>query len=153
VTLHIVPPAGASSVRLSNSTDFGGVLARRLEPGREYEWTLAETGGVRHVHARFMGRAGGPERELSAPIVLDERPPRVLAARLTGNVLRIRARDNRSGVRRLRFERRPGAAVRKLRYRPRIVLRRATARSRIRVVDRAGNRSRWRRVRVAPPGD
>jgi hypothetical protein len=156
VALNIVPPAGGSSVRLSNSGDFGGVLARRLDPDRRYEWTLAESGtqpGVRHVHARFMGRAGAPERELSARIVLDERPPKVLSARLKGNVLRVRARDNRSGLRQIRFKRRPGAPARKLRYRPRIVLRRATARSRIRVLDRAGNRSRWRRVKVASRGD
>lgn len=156
VTLHVVPPAGASSVRLSNSGDFGGVLARRLDPGRQYEWTLAESGaapGVRQVHTRFMGRAGAPERELSARIVLDERPPQVLSARLRGDVLRIRARDNRSGLRQVRFKRRPGAKVRKLRYRPRIVLRAATARSRLRVVDRAGNRSLWRRVSVARRGD
>jgi 6-phosphogluconolactonase (cycloisomerase 2 family) len=146
----------AFSFRLSNDGTFGGSAAR-LRSDAIHPWTLEDTGlgrDVRRVHVRFTDAGYGSwSTDVSDDIVLDQRPPLLSAARARraarGRVrLLLRARDNRSGVRKLQLTSRRGRPGKRVRFQRAVMLRRLPARSWARVIDGAGNQSRWRRVRL-----
>jgi DNA-binding beta-propeller fold protein YncE len=151
-----LPPWTPSSFRLANDGGFGeSRLTRVTGMADSYEWTLDASGGpqrtVKHVYVRFTGNGDSEDATYSDDVILDQLAPRILAARLkrvgARSRLLLRARDNRSGVRKVQVttnRRRPGRArrfTRRVRVAgaPRAVL--------VRVIDGAGNRSRWRRAR------
>ena len=150
VTVTVYCGAGGS-VRLSNvAGDFTGSRAMRVSGSEtKLRWRL-DTGGaardVKRVHLRFTSpRPGGGD--IFDDVILDQRPPELLAARLEDSRLRLRARDNRSGVRRLQVttsKKRPGA-LRRFSSAPKVSGR--PARVYVRVFDGAGNRSKWRVAR------
>jgi hypothetical protein len=154
VELSITAPQGVASLRLSNDGDFGAPPIRLSDDGR-YRWRLADTAperAVDRVYGRFTdpGWDGGtPLQDLTDDIILDQRPPAVLRAVLRGSRLSLRARDNRSGVRWLQVTSKRTSPGPQLRFRRRVRLRRSQAKRRLyaRVVDGAGNASRWRAVK------
>jgi 6-phosphogluconolactonase (cycloisomerase 2 family) len=151
VELKILPSATAqTSVRISNDPSFASSELRRIEGSSRYPWRLDTSGPpertVRHVYARFTDSGV----TLSDDIILDLVAPQVLSARLARSHRRsrmiVRARDNRSGVRRLQMASnrshpsasRPFARTVKLHGAPRRLW--------VRVIDGAGNASHWRRA-------
>jgi hypothetical protein len=108
-------------------------------------WTLASSGPERlpkTVYVRVYGP--GDWGVITDDIVLDERPPSIASVARRGARLRVKARDNLSGVRSIQLARNPKrrgnwrrftskpAAGREMRW--------------VRVRDGAGNPSRWRRI-------
>jgi len=137
----------ASNVVLSNDGGFGDAQTFLVDTA--VPWTLDSSGIERlprTIYARFTG-ADGARETYQDDIVLDQTAPQLLRATRVGRRrLRLRARDNVSGVARMQLatnRRRPGATRR---YR-RVTTLRATSRPVfVRVRDRAGNWSRWKRA-------
>lgn len=152
VTVSVICPGGGS-VRLSNAEgDFSGSRAIRVVGRRtEIPWRLDTSGAqrdVKRVHLRFtQWRPYDSRPDRFDDIVLDQRAPEVVSAAIRGSRLRLKARDNRSGVKRLQVttsKKRPGKA-RKFSSKPR--LSGTPRRVYVRVFDGAGNRSKWRVAR------
>jgi hypothetical protein len=165
VRLAVTAPDGASRARVANDGGFSGAKDVGL-PGdlrAQIPWRLVETGQERlpkTVYVRFTGAyAVGPAQTFQDDIILDQTRPVVSAvsvvpagaavsAGLRRVRVRIRARDNASGVGRMQVsasKRRPGAWQR---YRTSASMRvRAGGAVHVRVQDRAGNLSAWRTAR------
>ena len=166
VTIRSAFPIGTTSVLISNDGGFLGLAI--VAPERETHWRLASTGPERMPKTVYVRFRSGPfvSETYTDDIVLDETAPQVSSARLAGGdspavamasgarrryTLSTRARDNVSGIIRMQVtsdRRRPGGARRFARRR--VVVARTT-RLWVRVIDRAGNRSRWRAVRYSGP--
>ena len=152
VTLAIPRPPHASSIRISDDGGFSSWRGSPVNDAERYPFTLPSSGRDRlpkTVYVRFDGATLDPTRTFTDDIILDQERPKVHSAsvvdRESGRVrVALRARDANSGVGAAQFARvrsRPGAAVKfhkllTLRRKPRWV----------RVRDRAGNDSRWKRV-------
>ena len=139
-----------SSIQLSNAEDLAGARTQRIVlPRQTYSWTLATSGperSVKRVHVRFL-TIDDKDKRLFDDIILDERPPEVVAARIDGRRLILKARDNRSGVERMQVttsRKKPGKARS---YRRVVSVSRKTKALHVRVLDGAGNTSKWRTVR------
>jgi DNA-binding beta-propeller fold protein YncE len=150
VEVTIIDPQLFSSLRLSNTTDFTAAPAQRVFGAEQtFPWRLATSGperSVRRVHVRFTPHDANVV-QIFDDIILDQRPPEVLAARLEGARLRLRARDNRSGVKRLQVtasRKKPGRARE---YRRSVRVSPRTRTLHVRVFDGAGNASRWQIAR------
>jgi hypothetical protein len=102
---------------------------------------------VRKVYALPTRGLAGRFEVVSDDIVLDQRPPVVQSATQEGGVLRLRARDERSGVRGMQVARRPAAPGRVRPFRRALRVGHAARRLYVRVHDGAGNASRWRVAR------
>ena len=139
-----------SGLRLSNSADFAAARPLRIgAPEQTYEWTLADSGpepSVRRVHVRFTP-IGDEDVRVFDDIVLDQRRPELVSARIEGRRLRLSALDDRSGVARLEFAATGGKPAKARRFSKRVAVSRATRVLRVRVVDGAGNRSKWKTAR------
>jgi hypothetical protein len=149
VTVSVLCPGGGS-VKLSNAEgDFTGARAMRVTGAEtKLPWRLDTAGAqrdVKRVHVRFTASDQGGD--LFDDIILDQRPPEVLAASLRDSRLRLKARDNRSGVKRVQVttsKSKPGKS-RKYSSAPRVSGN--PKRVYVRVFDGAGNRSKWRIAR------
>ena len=154
VTLNLSIPVLATAVVVSNGGDPN--RGTNLPLKAELPWTLeaieSEGKETRTVSVWFVtGSSYGPQ--ISDPITLDEDLPAITTAKLEAGRdpdLRLRAKDQTSGVRdvQLKIDGRTKAAVP---YRTVVALpgKRAPRRLLVRVSDKAGNRSVWKRVRVA----
>jgi DNA-binding beta-propeller fold protein YncE len=139
---------------ISNDGGFGpGTKTFKLQRSGRYEWTLATSGPERLPKTVYVRPRGfGVGTVLTDDIVLDERPPVLVAVRQAGKRLRIRARDRLSGVGRMQVahsRRHPG---RWRRYRSSTRYSATRGRAWVRVRDRAGNRSHWRRAAIRRHG-
>lgn len=150
VQVTVTNPNVISSLRLSNSADFAGSSLERLTATEQtYAWRLAGSGPereVKRVYVRFTPLDGAPV-EMFDDVILDERPPEVQQARIQGRRLLLKARDNRSGVKRLQVttsRKKPGK-VRS--YKRSLPVGAATRLLHVRVIDGAGNTSKWRIAR------
>lgn len=159
VAVRASVPAG-SVIQLSHDPRFGpGSQGFKRRASGRYPWRLDSRGPgklPKVVYARRISAAGsglGPSDAVKDQIVLDQRSPRLLAARLgpgpSGHRLLLRARDNRSGVRRMQVTPRRSRPGPRRRFRRRMTVSRAPASLWVRVFDGAGNRSRWRRARLS----
>ena len=152
VRVAIKPPFTAMSLKLSNTAgDFSASETLRLGPGavRYYEWRLdtRTPGDVKTVHVRFVP-TGPVATELADDIiVLDQRRPEVSTASISGARLRVKARDNRSGVKRIQVTRDPARPGKSRKFKSAVELSGAPRRVYVRVLDGAGNRSKWRVAR------
>lgn len=146
------------------SNDGGFRNAKPFEqvdgPARSYPWTLASSGPER-LPKTVYARTTGPIPEAAQDeILLDERPPEVVSASLLGargstraaaavarRGVRVVARDRVSGVAQVQLAARRARPGHWRRYRARALYPAPRgAQQRVRVRDRAGNVSRWRRV-------
>ena len=165
VTLDLRYPPSTTGVLFSN--DGGFLTALALEPSQKHTWRLASSGPERlpkTVYVRFLS---GPfaSQTYTDDIVLDETRPAVTAASVravraaapqTGGaaattspaqLLRVRARDRTSGVDAMQVAAgKPRTAARFVRFRRSLDVSRLQGPLWVRVRDRAGNVSRWRRA-------
>jgi 6-phosphogluconolactonase (cycloisomerase 2 family) len=155
VHISVVWPLGAATLSIAN--DGGFKAARTFPVAASIPWKLDSSGPERLPKTVYV-RFGASTQTFTDDIILDETAPKIISATLTharrgpasaaaasGAVLKIRARDNVSGVVRIQVtaDRRHAGKLRK--YSSRVAV---TAKSRlwVRVRDRAGNFSRWRSV-------
>jgi sugar lactone lactonase YvrE len=149
VTLHVVPPMwDPASLRISNDPSFASADLRRIDPLGRYAWHLdrgeLRDRSVKHVYVRFTSDGRYPPETFSDDVILDQIAPQVLSAKVSRSRLLVHAKDNRSGVRKLQLasDKRHPQALR--RFAGAVTLKRVPKRLWVRVVDGAGNRSRWR---------
>jgi len=173
VSVSLIAPVGSAGAILSNDggfrsnprvITFGPVVEPRLP--LEYEWTLAQADqgrGARLVYVRFVDGNGNVLRDHSSfdDIIYDSLPPVLNEAVLSEEpsavsgrkappqiTLQLKASDNRSGVARMQLSRGEKASSRgalTLKYAPRRNIPRAGGPVWVRVQDKAGNWSPWRR--------
>lgn len=171
-TLHVAFPAGTTSVLVSN--DGGFLAAAQLAPERLISWRLPSTGPERLPKTVYVRFRSGPfvSETYTDDIILDELAPELTSARLaTPNrppratrvarmashprrrwVLSVRARDSISGLARMQItsdRRRRRVPTRRFGRRVTVVSK--AERLWVRVLDRAGNASRWRVARYSGP--
>lgn len=148
VTLTVRAPDIASRLRISDDGGFDRWTSFPRATTERYRYRLPSSGPERlpkTAYVRFDGPGLDSSRSFTDDIILDRRRPTIASARRKARTLRLRARDAASGVAKAqvaRDRRRPKKATR---YRTR--LRVASSARWVRVIDRAGNRSRWHRVR------
>jgi hypothetical protein len=148
-----LPPGltGFDQVLVSNDGGFRDSVLLDNSQSLTHRWRLATTGPEQLPKTVYAGSPFGLVSRAS--IVLDERPPAIVSARRARaskrrDRVRVRVRDRVSGVSRIQVttsRRKPGK-WRRYSGRTRYRVRRRTVFVRVR--DRAGNRSRWKRVRV-----
>lgn len=158
VTVTVEPPFCATSIVASN--DGGFLSPTSLEPTKQFSWTLDSSGAERlpkTLYIRFKGAGESPT--LTDDIILDQTAPvikeaeaeepappaeasaaRVSTARLSK--LHLKARDNASGISRFQVK---GQKPRKYKT---IIRLRLKPKAFVRVFDKAGNASRWKKVTV-----
>ncbi|WP_354697688.1 hypothetical protein [Paraconexibacter sp. AEG42_29] len=172
VTLTIKPPAGATSVLIANDGGFGTATTQALAGNCAYTWTLAVSGTERlpkTVYVRFAGSGFDNNQTFTDDIVLDKTAPSLATSRVSRSVatsgaklralpaaakarkaawvLAVKAKDNSSGVAKVQYASKRGAKGRTVAYRARLTVSSPTAARWVRVIDRAGNPSRWVRSR------
>jgi hypothetical protein len=159
---------GGFSEPIDTGTCSGpGTCRRAIAADNLYDWELQPAADERlpkTVYARFANASGTSATTFTDDIILDTVPPTVPAASLSpapvsgGSaraaaakrrrfILRVRARDNASGVGKMQLavkKRKPGRLIR---YRRKLALRAARPPRFVRVRDRAGNFSKWRRIK------
>ena len=157
VTVSSTWPTLATTMLLSNDGGFGAPAQRALEPS--VGWTLDSSGPERlpkTLYVRFEGGESGRET-YQDDIILDDTPPQVTAAVVLSSPngtastaarsvrIRIKAKDRTSGVRLIQLARKKSTPNKARRFRRTI---RASGHPRyVRVRDRAGNLSKWRKLR------
>jgi hypothetical protein len=153
VEVSIVWPIGVNSVLVSNDGSFRNPDQRQLTPS--FNWTLLSSGPERLPKIVYI-RFDEDDKTYTDDIILDETAPTITEAETVGGadagaaaqrtVIRIEAKDRTSGVGRAQItnkKRKPG----KLRkFRRKLSFRGKPEPIFVRVRDRAGNFSRWRKV-------
>jgi len=165
VSLSIIAPNWASALRIAN--DGGFRAAKTVPVANKIPWKLAESGPERLPKTVYL-RFGGQAQTFTDDIILDQTKPTVSAATVAGPGaaasstrvahtsaandrtyrVRIRAKDNTSGVARVQFatsNRRHTTPL--LRFASVTRYKGTNAPKYVRVQDRAGNYSRWRPIR------
>jgi hypothetical protein len=159
VTLTIVAPASATGLLISNDGGFAGALPQSV--AGEVAWKLDSSGPERlpkTVYLRFLtGPFASPN--FTDDIILDERPPvvdsasvvggpaRATAAKLRTWKVKVKAHDTNSGVGGVQValsKRKPGKL---LKYAKTVRVKLGARPKLIRAKDRAGNLSRWKKLR------
>jgi hypothetical protein len=142
-------------MRFSNDGGFGPGTAEDvpvLERGHRYPWRLATSGPERLAKTVYVrGFLAGTEQVVTDDILLDQRPPEVAAVDVAGgSVVRVRARDSLSGVKRIQVTRNRSKPGPWRPYRSRTRYRIGRRPLYVRVRDGAGNHSKWHRVKASP---
>jgi hypothetical protein len=176
VSLSLLAPVGSVGAILANDggfrrnlqdVDFDLVTEPRLP--FELDWTLARADqgrGARIVYVRFVGENGSVLKDYNSSddIIYDANAPELLRAELSAEPspvagrkasrqieLRISAKDDRSGVALMQLSRGEGPSSRSaqtLKYAVRRNVPRAGGPVWVRVQDKAGNWSLWKRSEV-----
>lgn len=161
VTVVITPEPGARYIALSNDGGFADASIHAVSS--EIPWRLRnDVAGqfTRVVYVRFLDGNGRVMSTLSDDIILDTTPPVVESAsasstrtavsnaRAIAVTVRVRASDNRSGVRRVQVSAtRSGRGAEAMAYARRVTIDRPEGGARfVRVRDGAGNWSEWKRL-------
>lgn len=146
---------GYGSFVFSNDGGFEDARGPKYGQDGNYRWTLASTGPERLAKTVYVRDSsfGGTARD---EIVLDESLPVVSSVRRVErspvrSLVRVRAADRISGVRAVQVTRNRRRSTPWRRYSRRAAYKAPRGRAWVRVRDRAGNRSRWRRVNRARP--
>lgn len=155
VTVTVEPPFCSTSIIASNDGGFGA--AQTLSPNKQFSWTLKGSTAKlpKTVYVRFHGE--GDSSTFTDDIVLDQAPPVIKEVeaeelppveasmsrtQLGRTKLKITAFDKVSGVAKLQIK---GSKPRKFKRVLKVHLNR---KSFVRVFDKAGNASKWRKVKV-----
>ena len=173
VTLTVATPPGTTGISVSNDPDFVGAPVLPVQP--TYKWQLGDSAGQRDTRIVFVRFTDPDEGDTVVfdNIILDQTKPRITRARVdrrgnrkpivypanalargkcsrTAMDLRVKARDDRSGVRDLRFGFRPGALGTHVPFRSRVAVtvppKLSSPTLYLRVRDGAGNLSSLRKV-------
>ena len=163
VALSVVWPPFATGMRISNDGGFTGATTVQRDLAATQPWALDDSVKALYtkvVYVRFSGSGIDETKTYSDDIILDLTPPKITdASAVAGSGanemavgsavrVRVRAKDNRSGVRWMQVtpsKSRPGTAI-KFTARKTVPL--GGKRIFIRVQDGAGNWSPWRTVPV-----
>lgn len=153
VALELSWPEGATSMRIATDGGFRGVPAQPVQSEATITLDQADDARLPHVvYVRFQGAGIDARETYTDDIILDTTPPvlqQAAAERLARGVrITTRARDALSGVGSLEVAPAPGRPVTRVAYARRASVAAASRRPVVRVVDRAGNPSRWVRARV-----
>jgi hypothetical protein len=164
VKLSVVFPPLTSSILVSNDGGFGA--PKSFLPVQELDWTLDSTGPERlpkTVYVRFLPSLI-PGLTFTDDIILDETAPKVSSASVSAAAasaglahaakakakkwkLKVKATDSNSGVDKVQVtanKRKPGKL---LKYRKKLTVKSAKRPKFVRARDRAGNYSKWRRLK------
>ena len=166
VQLKVVAPGAATEVRVSNDGGFASPATMPLAAGGLYSWTLDSSGSERlpkTVYVRFANPTTASAQTFTDDIILDQTPPTISQATLLGEgtgssaaavaaakrkfTVRLRARDNASGVGKAQVARRKKRPGRLRKFRKRLTVKSARAPRFVRVRDKAGNFSKWRHIK------
>lgn len=150
VTISPVWPVFALTALVSN--DGGFREAEEVPVATGIKWKLDSAGGERlpeTVYVRFQGGESGRET-YQDDIILDLVKPKVLTATISAErtLLGISARDGISGVAAIQIAANSENSTGWRPFKRRIHTPRGSKRVFVRVRDRAGNKSRWRRATV-----
>jgi hypothetical protein len=145
------------------SNDGGFLAPATFQPKADTPWKLDSSGPERlpkTVYVRFLS---GPfvSETFTDDIILDEIPPKVLAAALAGPdqlkaassaakrsyKLKVKATDSNSGVGRLQVTNNKKKPGKLLKYKRKLTVKLAARPKFVRARDRAGNYSPWRKLR------
>ena len=138
------------AVDFSNDAGYRDFKRLKISQDDRYDWELASTGPDRlpkTVYARII-EADTFWPTIHDSIVLDESAPQVVETRLVdgGDRLAVRAHDKISGVAKIQLARDRSHRGGWRRYRSKSKYDLPSKHALVRVRDRAGNRSRWRKV-------
>jgi hypothetical protein len=152
VALELSWPEGATTMRIGTDGGFRGVRAQPVQPEATITLQQHEDARLPHVvYVRFQGPGIDARETYTDDIILDTTAPVVdqATADRVRSTTRItsRARDGLSGVESLEVAAGLRRPVVRVPYTRRATVRVAAARPLVRVVDRAGNASRWVRAR------
>ncbi|HEY6889513.1 MAG TPA: SBBP repeat-containing protein, partial [Solirubrobacter sp.] len=156
--LTITPPDGATGLSISNDGGFKQPFGGQIDLGRRYPWALDSSGPERlpkTVYVRFNGPCLDPSQTFQDDIILDETAPTLATptvrapakGRHAPLTLSLKAVDNASGVERVEVRRRQ-ARIFAAAYKRRLRLKGTPQKLSVRVIDGAGNASRWKKVKV-----
>lgn len=170
VTISSVWPVRAVTMRISNDGGFRNAETSLVSADKN--WTLASSGPERlpkTVYVRFNGGESGRET-YQDDIILDETPPVLNSVLASGGGasssaalrsvsatskrkvrkvrLKIRATDKTSGVGQMQVGVKKSSKLRKQKFRRSITFKTSSRFIWVRVIDKAGNFSKWRRVRA-----
>ncbi|HEY4280934.1 MAG TPA: beta-propeller fold lactonase family protein [Conexibacter sp.] len=170
VTLSVVWPSGTFAALLSNDGGFG--QARQVSVAARLPWKLSSTGPERLPKTVYL-RFGSSTQTFTDDIILDQTPPTLQSAvalaapssspksARSGAVaasanrhayaFRLRGRDRTSGVASMQFAVQRNKPMGVQRYKPTAKVISAKPPLWVRIRDRAGNFSRWRRLAAAAP--
>jgi hypothetical protein len=162
VTLTIVAPASTTSLLVANDGGFAAALP--FQVANEIAWKLDSSGPERlpkTVYLRFLtGPFASPN--FTDDIILDERPPVVSSASVVGAPpaasgatasklktykVKVKATDSNSGVGFVQVtanKRKPGKLIK---YKTKVSVKLASRPKFLRARDRAGNFSKWKKLR------
>lgn len=150
VDLALRWPDGATHMRIATDGGFRGAGWQPVAAAAQVTLDADEATDDRLPHVvyvRFRGPGVNAADTYTDDVILDTTPPVVNSVVATptarGQRIRARARDAVSGVARVQVATGTGRKVITRRYGRAVVVLSATARPRVRVIDRAGNRSRW----------
>jgi hypothetical protein len=151
VILTIRHPPGAYAIMISNDGGFSAQDTRSPRDSERYRFRLSSPEPDRLPRTVYVRFGLDPTRTFTDDIVLDRRRPKVLRARLSrapsGRArISLKGHDSISGVRSAQFARVRRAPWAAIEFHERLMLRRSPRWVRIR--DRAGNVSVWKRVRT-----
>ena len=159
VNLRIRPPAGATQVVLSNDGGFDTADVRATSSDCTYAWTLSSSGfrDAKSVYVRFVGGGVDELTTLADDIILDTAAPalkRPVIKNLKNSKkfkVKISARDSVSGVSKVRYAKKKGAKGKTVRnkgkaYKDQFRTRKPGAYRWVKVYDRAGNSSGWKKA-------
>jgi hypothetical protein len=156
--LTIIPPDGATGLAISNDGGFKQPFGGPVDPDRRYPWVLDSSGPERlpkTVYVRFSGPCVDTSQTFQDDIILDETAPTLSTptvrppakGRRGSSTLRLRATDNASGVKRVEVRRR-NRRILVAAYKRKLRLKGAPQKLTARVIDGAGNASRWKQVKI-----
>ena len=138
-------------LEISNDGGFAKLESRGLTPTQTYPWRLATSGPEQLPKTVYVRLASSHPYERVGPftdsIVLDERRPTVLSARLKkSKKVALKATDTVSGVSHVQITRDPKKPGKWRRYSKTLTAPKGRGKLRVRVRDRATNESKWKRV-------
>lgn len=173
VQVSLAWPERATDARLSNDGGFFNAQSRDLLP--EVSWTLDSSGSERlpkTVYARFQGLGVDPSKTFQDDIILDETAPAIKSVSISGTGggssalarsngdkesrkvkrvnLRVKASDRTSGVRWIQAGPKKSTKIKRVKYRRSVRVSLASSGLWVRVIDGAGNASRWKRAALKP---
>jgi hypothetical protein len=141
-TLHLIWPAGATRVTITNPANGH---RQTLPVSASIPWTLAGSGRSRTfttVRVRFDWPT--PARTYSTRVMVDTQPPKLSTAAAVDGTLRLNAADTGSGLAKAQLASRRSHPAKPRQYGSTL---RFTSARWVRVIDRAGNRSAWHRIK------
>lgn len=158
VSLRIRPPAGATQLLISNDGGFDTAQLRPVDASCTYPWTIESSSGraTKLVYVRFVG--GGVDElvtlsdfityDAAAPVVSAPRIQRLAAKGPRSKVFRVslKASDRTSGVAKVQYAARRGGTGTTTRYRGSFTTRTPMRYQWVRVYDRAGNATTWKKA-------